>query len=307
MDLELENDHVMNFLNGFESIVKQAKYRGIAEIGGCETYTVGVMRAEGIGWSGISGQENFISESVKKLWEMVNNFFKGVWNFFFSAEKVADKAEEKAKETVKIADKVESAVSKISDTPPKETSATKHYSNIEAINKKSAEISKHLLEIVRYVGDSDGKYLADCATNLKGASNELDISDKIKGLVNSAITRVAAVSDAELKMITELKKVKEYKVPTGNRVDKSAVKTMISLVGIFNGKYIVYSGVCRAFFRDVEKLLEALKEEGEEIGKLLRQVQIGQAVIARKMKFLIARVKKTNDDLHKLDELVESK
>lgn len=97
--IDSESDHIINFINGFESMISQYRERGdIYDQTGFESYTKGVMRANNLPLTPNAGFENFVTKGLSKLWEMVKNFFKNVFGFFFGKENKAKKIEENNKE-----------------------------------------------------------------------------------------------------------------------------------------------------------------------------------------------------------------
>lgn len=79
-----ESEHIRSFVQGFESISQQFRCGSKMEIGGCEAYAVGVFSASGMeSIPVVGGFENFVTNGLKKLYEMVKAFLAGVWNFFF--------------------------------------------------------------------------------------------------------------------------------------------------------------------------------------------------------------------------------
>ena len=110
MNIDQEHSHIVSFINGFESIVKQHQLKHYVDVGGVESYTIGVMRAEGESVDLVIGTENFISNGIKKLWEMVSNFSKSVWAYFFGSEKKAETAVKETEEIKKVSAGVKTAV-----------------------------------------------------------------------------------------------------------------------------------------------------------------------------------------------------
>lgn len=79
-----ESEHIRSFVDGFESIAQQYRCNGAVQIGGCEAYAGGVFSASGMETMPVQGGfENFVTNGLKKLYEMVKAFLAGVWNFFF--------------------------------------------------------------------------------------------------------------------------------------------------------------------------------------------------------------------------------
>lgn len=96
---ENEGQHIDNFCAGFESIIDQYVNKGTqVVISGCESYTTSVMKANGLTPDTTGGLENFITDGLKKIYEMIKNFFKGIWNFFFGPSKTAQNAKKDAEE-----------------------------------------------------------------------------------------------------------------------------------------------------------------------------------------------------------------
>lgn len=92
-----EAQHIENFCAGFESIIVQYRNNGTqVEIGGCEAYTTTVMKANDLNWDATKGLEGFLGDGIKKIYEMIKNFFKGIWNFFFGSSKVVSDAKKNA-------------------------------------------------------------------------------------------------------------------------------------------------------------------------------------------------------------------
>lgn len=81
--LESDSIHVIRFIDGFESIALQLADSGKVALSGCESYTIGVLKANDIKFSPYMGSENFIIEGAKKLYEMITALCKNIWNFFF--------------------------------------------------------------------------------------------------------------------------------------------------------------------------------------------------------------------------------
>lgn len=98
-----EADHIENFCAGFESIISQYLNKGTqVEIGGCEAYTTTIMKANNLNWDATQGLEGFLGDGIKKIYEMIKNFFKGIWNFFFGPSKAAQTAKNDADEISEI-------------------------------------------------------------------------------------------------------------------------------------------------------------------------------------------------------------
>lgn len=92
-----DGQHIENFCAGFESIIDQYLNKGTqVEIGGCESYTTAVMKANDLNWDATKGLEGFLGDGIKKIYEMIKNFFKGIWNFFFGSSKVVSDAKKNA-------------------------------------------------------------------------------------------------------------------------------------------------------------------------------------------------------------------
>lgn len=144
--IEQDSAHIESFINGFESIIKQKSRNGFVDIGGCETYTTGVMLANGVKFQDTyDGFENFIAEGIKKLWEMVSSFFKGIWNFFFGSEKTAAKSKVDADDLLKTLKEHGNIIDK---------SLGKNYTDLDKLSgdlKKDAEASKLIDNAVKRI------------------------------------------------------------------------------------------------------------------------------------------------------------
>lgn len=101
-NFESEGGHIESFAVGFESLIQQFRGTGNPVISGTESYTVGVLKAEGLQWDVTKGFENFISEGANKLWKMIVAFFKGIWEFFFGRSKKAKAYKEDADDLQRI-------------------------------------------------------------------------------------------------------------------------------------------------------------------------------------------------------------
>ena len=84
---------IENFVEGFESIVTQFRNNGKVNNHGFESLTIGVLRANGMQWNVEAGLENFITASAKKIYDMIVNFFKSIYNFLFGKEKKIDETQ----------------------------------------------------------------------------------------------------------------------------------------------------------------------------------------------------------------------
>lgn len=84
LEMENESEHIRSFVNGFESIAQQFRCGSKMQIGGCESYAVGVLSASGLQSIPVQGGfENFVVNGLKKLFEMIKSFLSRIWNFFF--------------------------------------------------------------------------------------------------------------------------------------------------------------------------------------------------------------------------------
>lgn len=88
---EAENEHFTKVVEGVESIIKQFRSGAQVQIGGCEAYAVGALKAEGMQWDIHKGYEGFISDAAKKLYEMVTNMLKRIRDYFFGEGSGEDK------------------------------------------------------------------------------------------------------------------------------------------------------------------------------------------------------------------------
>lgn len=82
-ELDSTLDHVEKFAAGVESILSQYRAKGSVSYVGSESYTVGIFKAGGLQWNINSGLENFITDGLKKLMDMIKQMCRSIWNYFF--------------------------------------------------------------------------------------------------------------------------------------------------------------------------------------------------------------------------------
>lgn len=311
MNIEQEHAHIVNFINGFESIVKQNKFKHYIEVGGIESYTIGVMTAEGTAVDLITGAENFISNGVKKLWEMVSNFFKGIWNFFFGSEKKAEKAVTQTEEISKTSDEVKSAISagKVAP-PPTQTSEdmSKHYAKVARINKHVIKLNELLQKATTYI-DSDAS-MVDAIKQMKD-----ELVPNVTGRMANLLGELAITGEKFNNAIAELDvvqtSVKGYKVPEGNRLDAATLNSILSMVNR-------HSSAAKKTIRELKLFLEGCGELITEVknnggmpdvlaSRILRMLQITQAKMAGKLKRLCSRIQEIKNECDALHKLIVEK
>lgn len=88
---EEENEHFSKVIEGVESIIKQFRSGNQVQIGGCEAYAVGALKADNLQWDIHKGYEGFISDAAKKLYEMVTQMLKRIREYFFGEGSGDDK------------------------------------------------------------------------------------------------------------------------------------------------------------------------------------------------------------------------
>lgn len=313
MNIEQEHGHIVSFINGFESIVKQHQFKHYVDVGGVESYAVGVMRAEGVSVDLITGAENFISNGIKKLWEMVSNFAKNVWGYFFGSEKKAETAVKEAEDVKKVSAEVKSAVSSGKATTPPPPSAppaeiTKHYANIAKINKHALALSALMAKATTYFDPEQ-----DIMSSMEQMKREL--LPKAEGRIASILSDLAGagtkmgVSMAALNNIQN--EFKAYQVPQGNRVDTAALTKLLTLVNGYSGATKLAVENTKDFLSICSTLVAEVKNQGsmdEQLaGRILRMIQISQAKGAGKLKRFCRRIEEIKTECDILHSLVFSK
>lgn len=96
--LDSEVEHINNYVTGFESIITQYRNCGVIRFNGFENYTLAIHKANELTLSPSAGMENFITDAVKKLWEMIKSFFRGIKEFFFGKDKKVEETKDAVKE-----------------------------------------------------------------------------------------------------------------------------------------------------------------------------------------------------------------
>lgn len=191
---ENEADSIENFCAGFESIINQYQRNGAqVQIGGCEAYTTSIMKTNGLNWDATQGFEGFLGDGIKKIYEMIKNFFKGIWNFFFGPSKAAQTAKADADEIESILkdggfkkaldESLENADKSFNIAMDKIRSKSEDLDKLESDLKKDREASKMLDNAVNRIGalfsiksdkgyDNPGKYQEEM-DKFKTTLNEL--------------------------------------------------------------------------------------------------------------------------------------
>lgn len=308
IDIESDHQHIMSFIDGFESMIKQYRENGSVNIGGMEGYSVGVLRANSLQYDVTKGFENFIVDGIKKLCEMISDFFKAIWNFFFGSDKKAAKAEEDAKETKVKVSKVKKAVNETPSNP----STDIDYSRIKKINAHGKRIKELLDKVLRYMEGSDqaSKHFEEAAGNLDSGELPPEYA-KIFEKLKSVSLKIKKDCD---KLNTIAPKIKELKVPEGNRLDKSATSKILSLVDSYMIASIDAISSSRALLTECENsydlVFKIVKGEGfnDEQGRsFLRVIQIGQKVFASRLKWMTRTVTDIKTEIDSLNILLEKK
>lgn len=311
MDIEQEHAHIVNFINGFESIIKQNTFKHYIEVGGVESYTVGVMTAEGTAVNLITGAENFISDGVKKLWEMVSNFFKGIWNFFFGSEKKADQAVKQTEEITKTNNEVKSAINSGKVSPPQTQTSddmARHYANVARINKHAIKLSELLKKATTYI-DSD----ANMVDAMKQAKDELlpAVHGRMITLLNNLTTSGEKFNNAMAELDDIQNKVKAYQVPQGNRIDTATLSNILSMVNSYSTSAKKAMGELKEFLAGCGELITEVKNQGSLpkalATRILRILQITQSKMAGKLKRFCARIQEIKDECDTLHKLIVEK
>lgn len=313
MNIEQEHGHIVSFINGFESIVKQHQFKHYVEVGGVESYAIGVMRAEGESVDLIIGAENFISNGIKKLWEMVSNFSKSVWAYFFGSEKKAETAVKETEEIKKVSAEVKTAINSSKVLEPPAPSAppaemTKHYSNIAKINKHALALSALMEKVTTYFDPEQ-----DILGAVEQVKRELvpKAEGRIAGIMKDLVGSGAKMGTSMAALNSIQNTFKAYQVPQGNRADKSSMINLITLVNGYSGAAKVAIENTKDFLNICSSLVAELKNQGsmdEQLaGHMLRILQIAQAKGAGKLKRFCRRIEEIKTECDIIHSLVSSK
>ena len=313
MNIDQEHSHIVSFINGFESIVKQHQLKHYVDVGGVESYTIGVMRAEGESVDLVIGTENFISNGIKKLWEMVSNFSKSVWAYFFGSEKKADTAVKETEQIKKVSAEVKTAVnsSKVlalpaPSAPPSEI--TQHYSNIARINKHVLALSALMEKVTTYLDPEQ-----DINAAVEQVKRELvpKAEGRMAGIMNDLVGSGTKMGTSMVALKNIQNDFKAYQVPQGNRVDKSSMINLITLVNGYSGAAKVAIENTKDFLSICSSLVAEVKNQGsmdEQLaGRMLRIIQISQAKGAGTLKRFCRRIEEIKTECDIIHSLVSAK
>lgn len=325
MNIESENDHIVKFIDGFESIIKQHKFRHLVDIGGTESYTVGVMHAEGVRADFVLGTENFITSGLAKLWEMVSNFVKGITGYFFSGERKAEKAKETANEIVKEVEETKKALNSRPSTPtPPAPATTKpaannksqstpnpanamaaEYTRIENINKQAGILKTQLEKAgavwIVGVGDDGVKDL------LKGHSIE-SLPSSVKSKIDAMVSAESKFNDIASQHRKIIERLDAHKVPEGNRLDKSALTAILDLAADYSKSVKSVFDEVKRFIDASSSVVDSLKGlhdvDEKEIAFVLKQLQKTNTVSGIRLKNAQGVVGKIHDAVKKIKDLL---
>lgn len=135
---ESDSNHIDKYVQGFESLIqKQKQYGRILEMTGAESYTATVNKLNDITQTPMHGMENFVSNTAKKIWEMITAFSKRIWEFFFSKNKNDNMTMKEDHEVV--ADELKNLESDLAVDPNKGTVTQSRVDKIKSRWKTKAE------------------------------------------------------------------------------------------------------------------------------------------------------------------------
>lgn len=304
--IEQDSAHIESFINGFESIIKQKSRNGFVDIGGCETYTTGVMLANGVKFQDTyDGFENFIAEGIKKLWEMVSSFFKGIWNFFFGSDKKLENAKKDAKEIPSQTNTIANRIAEVSKKLESSDALKEHYDRVAKINAHRKRISELLKKSTKYfspdeLGSNDFKSEVQ---QMAGSDIPQGIQDKIK-----RISQIQTRIGEKLKSSIGLKeRIEAYQVPQGLRLDRSELDKLLQLVNEYAKDTTEQTDLIKETFTlsgEVIKDLESKLGGGDGVKTILRIFQATNKKIGLKLKFYVNTINAIKEELNKLDKML---
>lgn len=239
MELEIQHDHIMKFIDGFESILKQNKFKHYVEVGGVESYSISSLHAEGIKCDLVNGFENFVTDGLKKLADMVLGFLKTVKEYFFGRDAKVASTEKKAEaiktETKEIVVKLHG----IDKNGPHTTTITttsqssgedvkKHYAKIDRINNYGKKLSDLIAKTKNYFTGAENLIQAISSASEEGGKT-LGGSPATLNAIKNLKQDIEKFDEYTIAAKRSLEKFQAYEIPTGNRMDLNALDKILAL------------------------------------------------------------------------------
>lgn len=237
-ELKSEENNITKFVNGFESIIRQKASNTSVIIGGVESHTTGIMRAEGIGYNQYAGHENFVTEGIKKLYDMIVYFLKSVWNFFFGNTRWAMET----KSNIKVAEK-EFLNLRLTTNPRLNKLKEIYYplvadfKNIEPLTSAILQVKVQYNDIAGGTRHSIGRKLSDISYVVTKISKEMEANVQgekdswaISSLTTTWFNNAQKLCDTYEELLKELKTFtdsSEFKNLLSEKTDQAAKATKL--------------------------------------------------------------------------------
>lgn len=196
--IESDLQHIDNFVEGFESIINQYRSKGMVNYSGCESYTIGIMKANSLTTNVYSGFENFITDGIKKLWEMIKNMCKSIYQFFFGGK---DDENKEIKEEEK---EIKQNVLLLENLDKKCEGAVTNSEIAEVINEAAEEVKNN-----KPIKENNSNK-SDVKTSVKVKYKQV-ISDKLKKIFKDNDVNVTVVKSKSKKIVDDATRSSEFK------------------------------------------------------------------------------------------------
>ena len=237
-------NHVECFSEGFESIIKQYRSKGLVDYSGNEGYCIGVMKANGYNKGIEHGFENFITAGLKKLWETIKGMCRAIYEFFFGSKSGDDQCS--PSEDVKVSAALEKKAENINKGIPDLITTPEDLDKFLGHVAEGREVKEPKNQVVRNAKE-DEKKLNEMIMSKVGKEVETDkmlkkISPNGYKKATNEIKNVRARIANELREELNLKLIKEKAVAAFIKkahpiVDKMAdAHTQGNIEGKYKGK-----------------------------------------------------------------------
>ena len=196
--IESDLQHIDNFVEGFESIINQYRSKGMVNYSGFESYTIGVMKANSLTTNVYNGFENFITDGIKKLWEMIKNMCKSIYQFFFGGKNDENKEIKEEEKEIK------QNVLLLENLDKKCEGVVSNSEIAEVINEAAEEVKNNKPIKENNFNKSDVK------TSVK-ANYKKTISEKLKKVFKDNDVNVTVVKSKSKKIVDDATSSSEFK------------------------------------------------------------------------------------------------